>query len=124
MLRPPRPTHWTDRPREFIWALLPAGSLNFPLQWSTTTLHTEKWFSIFFACEVTVTILGPVLGRTDFSYFWGGGRQISLLILSPDLSPRFCGGKSAQKILQENPRQNPPKLIQEKSPTNFAEGPG
>ena len=33
-------------------------------------------------------------------------------------------GKSAQKILHENPRQNPPKIIQQKSPTHFCRGAG
>ena len=30
-------------------------------------------------------------------------------------SPRFCGEKVLRKILQENPRENPPKFIQPKS---------
>ena len=34
-------------------------------------------------------------------------------------SPYFCGEKVPTKILQENPRQNPPKIIQQKSPTHF-----
>ena len=40
-------------------------------------------------------------------------------------SPRFCGEqKVPRKILQENPRQNPPKSIQQKSPTHFCRGAG
>ena len=56
----------------------------------------------------------------DF-YFWAAGffcefcRRI--------ISPLFCGErKIPQKILQENPRQNPPKFIQQKSPTHFCRG--
>ena len=33
-------------------------------------------------------------------------------------------GKSARKILRENPRQNPPKFIQQRSPTHFCGGAG
>ena len=33
-------------------------------------------------------------------------------------------GESATKILQENPRQNPPKSIQQKAPTHFCRGAG
>ena len=36
----------------------------------------------------------------------------------------FFVGKVPRKILQENPRQNPPKFIQQKSPTHFCRGPG
>ena len=53
------------------------------------------------------------------------GRRIFSRILSPDFFPHFCGGKSAQKkILQQNPRQNPPKCIQQKSPTHVCRGGG
>ena len=45
-------------------------------------------------------------------------RRIFSRIFSPNFFSSFlCGKKSAQiKILQENPRQNPPKFIQHKNP--------
>ena len=52
----------------------------------------------------------------DF-YFWAAGsfcgfcRQI--------FSPHFGGKKVPRKILQENPQQNPPEFILQKSPTHF-----
>ena len=57
----------------------------------------------------------------DF-YFWAAGffRGFSRRIFSP----HFCGEKGLRKILQENPRQNPPKFIQQKSPTHFCRGAG
>ena len=54
-------------------------------------------------------------------YFWAAGffrgfsRRIFLLIL--------VGKKCPKKILQENPRQNPPNFLQ-KSPTHFCRGAG
>ena len=69
-------------------------------------------------------MLGPVLGRTHFSRIFCFG--------PPDFFADFVArffllifvGKSAQKILQENPRQNPLKFIQQKSPTHFCRGAG
>ena len=57
----------------------------------------------------------------DF-YFWAAGffRGFCRRIFSP----HFCGEKVPRKILQENPRQNPPKFIQQKSPTHFCRGAG
>ena len=51
----------------------------------------------------------------DF-YFWAAGfcRGFCRRIFSPQKVPR--------KILQENPRQNPPNFIQQKSPTIFCRG--
>ena len=72
-----------------------------------------------------INFLGSVPGRTDFSrififvppdFFRGFSRRI--------FSPHFCGEKVPRKILQENPRQNPPKFIQQKSPTHFCRGAG
>ena len=69
-------------------------------------------------------VLGLVFGRTDFSrifmfgppvFFRGFCRQF--------FSPHFREKKSPE-ILQENPRQNPPKFIQQKSPTHFCRGAG
>ena len=64
--------------------------------------------------------LGSGFGRTDFSrsfYFWAAGffRGFSRRIFSP----HFCGKKVPRKILQENPRKNPPKFIQQKSSDTF-----
>ena len=50
------------------------------------------------------------------------GRWIFSRILAPDSFSSFLWGKSAQKIYQENPWQNPPKCIQQKSPTPFCRG--
>ena len=64
--------------------------------------------------------LGPAFGRTDFSrififeppdFFRGFSRRI--------FSPHFFGEKVPRKILQENPRENPPKFIQQKSSDTF-----
>ena len=64
-------------------------------------------------------MLGPAFGRTDFS-------RISIFG-PPDFFADFLTGffllifvgKSARKILQENPRENPPKFIQQKSSNTF-----
>ena len=37
---------------------------------------------------------------------------------------RFCGEKVPRKILQENPRQNPPNFYTTKTPTHFCRGAG
>ena len=34
----------------------------------------------------------------------------------------FCGEKVSRKILQEKPRENPPKFLQQKTPTHFCRG--
>ena len=52
------------------------------------------------------------------------GCRIFSRILSPDFFPSFSWEKVPRKILQENPRQNPPKFIQQKSPTHFCRGAG
>ena len=41
-----------------------------------------------------------------------------------DFFSSFLWEKVPRKILQENPRQNPPKLTQQKSPTHFCRGAG
>ena len=64
-------------------------------------------------------MLGPAFGRTDFSRIFIFG--------PPDFFADFLAGffllifvgKSARKILQENPRENPPKFIQQKSSNTF-----
>ena len=63
-------------------------------------------------------LLGSVFGRTIFRGFLFLGRRIFSRILSPDFFS-FLWEKVPRKILQENPRQNPPKVIQQKSPTHF-----
>ena len=57
----------------------------------------------------------------DF-YFWAAGffRGFCRRIFFPS----FLWRKVHRKILQENPRQNPPKFIQQKSPTHFCRGAG
>ena len=57
----------------------------------------------------------------DF-YFWAAG--FSRGFCPRIFPPHFCGKKVPRKILQENPRQNPPKFIQQKSPTHFCRGAG
>ena len=51
-------------------------------------------------------------------------KKIFSRIFSPDFFSSFLWEKVPRKILQENPRQNPPKLIQQKSPTHFCRGSG
>ena len=51
-------------------------------------------------------------------------RRIFPRIFSPDFFSSFLWEKVPRKILQENPRQNPPKFIQQKSPTHFCRGAG
>ena len=54
-----------------------------------------------------------------FCGYFNLSRRIFLRIFSPDFFSSFLWGKSAQKIPPRNPRQNPPKFIQQKSPTHF-----
>ena len=70
-------------------------------------------------------VLGSVFGRTHFSQIFIFG--------APDFSADFLARffllilweKVPRKILQENhPRQNPPKIIRQKSPTHFCRGAG
>ena len=70
-------------------------------------------------------LLGSVFGRTDFPRIYIFG--------SPDFFADFLAGlfllifvgeKVPRKILQENPRQNPPKFLQQESPTHFCRGSG
>ena len=60
-----------------------------------------------------VKCLGSGFGRTDLSRILLFELPIFSRILSPEFSPYFCGGggKVVRKILQENPRQNPPQFI-------------
>ena len=69
-------------------------------------------------------ILGSVSGRTDFSrmFFFGPPDFFEDFVAGCFLS--FLGQKVPRKILQENPWQNPPKLLQQKPPTHFCRGVG
>ena len=71
-------------------------------------------------------LLGPVLGRTDLSrIFIFGPPDFFADFVAGFILLLFVGKKAPRKLLQENPGQNPPKFIQQKSPTHFsAEGPG
>ena len=51
-------------------------------------------------------------------------RRIFSRIFSPDFFSSFLWEKVPKTILQENPRENPPKFIQQKSPTHFCRGAG
>ena len=46
-------------------------------------------------------------------------RRIFSRIFSPDFFSSFLWEKVPRKILQENPRENPPKFIQQKSSNTF-----
>ena len=65
--------------------------------------------------------LGPAFGRTDFSRIFIFEPGIFSRIFSPDFFFLliFVGKKVPRKILQENPRQNPPKFLQQKSSNTF-----
>ena len=70
--------------------------------------------------EKQAKILGSVFGRTDFSrIFIFGSRILGCRIFFSS----FLWEKVPRKILQENPRENPPKFTQQKSPTHFCRGP-
>ena len=61
-----------------------------------------------------------------FCGFWGGGARRSFFrgFCRRIFSPHSLWEKVPRKILQENPRQNPPKLTQQKSLTHFCRGAG
>ena len=93
----------------------------------------RPWAAIFFRCENRFQsqiarwnchMLGSVLGRTDFFAAFYFSRRIFPRIFSPDLFSSSLWEKVPRKILQDNPRQNPPKIIQQKSPTHFCRGVG
>ena len=74
------------------------------------------------------SFLGPAFGRTEFSRIFSGflGRRFFFFrgFSRRIFSPHFCGKKVPRKILQENPRQNPPKFIQQNPRHISEEGPG
>ena len=65
-----------------------------------------------------------ILTERIFRGFLLFGRRIFSRIFSPDFFSSFLWEKVPRKIFQENPRQNPPKFIQQKSPTHFCRGSG
>ena len=73
---------------------------------------------------MTHQMLGSVLAERIFCGFLFLGRRIFSRILSPDFFSSFLWEKVPRKILQVNPRQNPPNFIQQKSPTHFCRGAG
>ena len=84
----------------------------------------KVWSSQTQLVAETCKWLGPMFGRTDFFAVFLGGRRIFSRTLSPDLISSFLWQKVPRKILQENPRQDPQKIIQQKSPTRFCRGAG
>ena len=70
-------------------------------------------------------VLGRGFGRTDFSriYLFEPTGFFADFVVGFFLLI-FCGKKVPRKILQENPRRNRPKSIQQKSPTHFWRGAG
>ena len=77
--------------------------------------HKHKWRDSRESVRANQVILGSDFGRTDFSRIFIFG--------PPDFFADFLAGffllifvgKVPRKILQENPRENPPKFIQQKS---------
>ena len=76
-------------------------------------------FGGVFLFRVFCGFLGPAFGRTDFSRIF--------IFEPPDFFADFLAGffllilvgKVFRKILQENPRENPPNFIQQKSSNTF-----
>ena len=66
-------------------------------------------------------MLRPAFGRTDSSriFFFFRAAGFFSRIFSPDFFSSFLWEKVPRKILQENPRENPPKFIQQKSSNTF-----
>ena len=70
-------------------------------------------------CAIS-NFFGWLLAERIFCGFLVLGRRIFSRILSSDFFSSFLWEEVPRKILQENPRQNPPKFIQQKSPTHFS----
>ena len=69
--------------------------------------------------------LGPVHGRMDFSrIFIFEPPDFFADFFSSDFFSSFFVGKSAQKNPPRKSWENPPKFIQQKSPTHFCRGAG
>ena len=65
------------------------------------------------------TFLGRLSAERIFRGFSFLSRRIFSRIFSPDFFSSFLWEKVPRKILQENPRENPPKFIQQKSSNTF-----
>ena len=65
--------------------------------------------------DTDATSSGRVLAERIFRGFLFLGRRSFSRIFSPDFFSSFLWEKVPRKILQENPRENPPKFIQQKS---------
>ena len=69
--------------------------------------------------------LGSAFGRTDFSRIFIFEPQDFFADLVAGFFLLIFVGKVPRKILQENPRQNPPQILYNKNPRHIsAEGPG
>ena len=90
---------------QYILDMLYGFERNFVKVRASSLIRVGFWQNGFFA---------------DF-HFWAAGifRGFCCRIFSP----HFCGKKCPENP-QENPRQYPPKLIQQKSPTHFCRGAG
>ena len=67
-------------------------------------------------------LLGLVFGRSDFSRIFVFEPRIFRGFCRRIFSAYFCGAKVPRKVLQENPRQNPPEFIQQTTRHISAEG--
>ena len=67
---------------------------------------------------------GPAQNRFFGGFFFFLSRRIFLRISLPECFSSFMWEKAPRKILQENLWQNPPKLMQQKSPTHSCRGAG
>ena len=119
-----------NRAKKFTWHLCRATWLIFcesiRANLGTLTTHTPQIWEVKSAPpwiwgvdrQKTLVLLGPAFGRMDFSRIF--------IFEPPDFFADFLAGffsflweKVPRKILQENPRENPPKFIQQKSSNTF-----
>ena len=76
----------------------------------------QRVFTLGDRCWLPIQISRSDFGSTD-SYSWAAG--FFSRILTPDCSSHFCGKKCAEKKSPGKSPANPPKFIQQKSPTRF-----
>ena len=96
-----------------------------PPQISPSNFTTRFWVVAGPAFLRIVSIFyGRFLAERIFRGFLFLGRRIFSRIFAPDFFFSFLWEKVPRKSLQENPRQNPPKFKQQKSPTHFCRGAG
>ena len=62
---------------------------------------------------------GRLSGRTDFHGFYLLSRRIFSRTSSAEVSPFFLPAKKPDNVFQEKPRQYPPNVSQQESPTTF-----